>query len=131
MDSLCQEKLERYFPELLDEIESYKDLKYAEVILYLKDGSVLRFDGIENRLKRLPSNMDDMTDEEYKVEFGLRLRRAMAFNRINQDELSYRTGIAQPAISRYITGKTLPTVRILHRITRAIGCTAEDLYYDY
>lgn len=131
MDSLCREKLERYFPELLNEIEHYKDLKYAEVILYLKDGTVFRFDGIENRLKELPSNMEDMTDEEYKVEFGLRLRRAMAFNRVNQDELSYRTGIAQPSLSRYITGKSIPTVRVIHRISRAIGCTVEDLIYDY
>lgn len=131
MDSLCQEKLERYFPELLNEIEHYKDLKYAEVILYLKDGSVLRFDGIENRLKRLPSNMDDMTDEEFQIELGLRLRRAMAFNRINQEELSYRTGISQSVISRYLNGKNSPNHIVLRKLCRAIGCTYYDLEYEY
>lgn len=131
MDSLCQEKLERYFPELLDEIIRYEELKYAEVILYLKDGSIFRFDGIENRLKELPSSMGDMSDTEYKIELGLRIRRAMAFNRVNQDELSYRTGIPQSTISKYITGKLLPSTRVIHKISRAIGCGIDDIVYDY
>lgn len=131
MDSLCQEKLERYFPELLDEIDSYKDLKYAEVILYLKNGTVYRFDGIENRLKELPSNIEDMTDEEFQIELGLRLKRAMAFNRITQEELSYRTGIAQSLISRYLNGKNSPSYIVLRKLCRAIGCTYYDLEYDY
>lgn len=131
MDSLCREKLERYFPEILDEIVRYKDLKYAEVILYLKDGTVFRFDGIENRLKELPSDMSEMTDTEYKIELGLRIRRAMAFNRVNQDELSYRTGIAQSVISRYITGKLHPSTRVIHKISIAIGCGIDDIVYDY
>ena len=131
MNRLCQEKLERYFPELIDEIVKTKDLKYAEVILYLKDDTVLRFDGIENRIKELPSPMEDMTDTEYKIELGLRIRRAMAFNRVSQDELSCRTGISQSVISRYMTGKLHPSTRVIHRISRAIGCTVEDLIYDY
>lgn len=66
-------------------------------------------------------------DRKFCEKIGENLRRIMKEKNITQEELSYRTGIAQPSISRYLNGKTMPTVRPIHKITRAIECTVDEL----
>ena len=49
---------------------------------------------------------------------------------ISQTDLSDRTGIGQTLISRYISGKTTPSVYNVNKIARALNMTVDGLTYN-
>ena len=44
--------------------------------------------------------------------------------------LSQMTGIPQSQLQEYETGKTTPTIRLLTKITNALGCTLSEFFSD-
>lgn len=44
--------------------------------------------------------------------------------------LSQRTGIPQSQLLEYESGDTVPTIRLLEKITQALGCTLSEFFND-
>ncbi len=59
--------------------------------------------------------------------YRLTLGRACRNSGMTLTELSRRTGIPQPSLSRYAAGRSDITLRQMSRITLALGCDIEDL----
>lgn len=55
------------------------------------------------------------------MNFVLKLTSLMERTKVKQPELSRRTGLSQSTISRYLAGKTEPTVSELLLIANALG----------
>lgn len=55
------------------------------------------------------------------------LRRMMAERGLTQTELAKRTGVPQPKISEYLSGRTEPTITTLGRLLDGMGATAREL----
>lgn len=55
------------------------------------------------------------------TDVALLIRRARAGVRLSQAELAGRAGTSQPALARYETGATLPTLPTLERLLSACG----------
>ena len=58
-----------------------------------------------------------------------RLYRAIMENRITQKELARRAEIDAAALSRFMSGKKVPTLKVLERLATILGCTEEWLLY--
>ena len=122
--------LKLLYPRVAADAIEFIDNGPFEIIVKTVDGEVFSYDDTEDSLRRLPSNCNAMTEEECKKEFGIRLRQMMMFKCVNQLELSERTGISQPAISNYITGRTAPTLYNIDKIAKALGCSIDTLMYN-
>lgn len=120
------EDLKFYYPDVVeDAIDYYEKGKY-ELIVKTKDGNAYSWDNMERTIRRLPRPNEPMTEEQCKREFGIRLRRIMYVKGITQNELSELTGISQPILSGYITGKTAPSFVKVDVIAKALDCSADD-----
>ena len=129
MVDIILEHLEMYFPSISENMTSYEyDGGYGITILS-DDGRKLYYDDLNNSIRYLPSNKDALTEDEYRIEFGYRLRNMMGIKGINQLELSNRTGISQPQLSNYMSGKNTPSNYIVRKIARALNCSIDELSY--
>lgn len=70
-----------------------------------------------------------LTDAELKYSFKDRLYRLMVHKGITQEELAARSDTSQVMISRYMTGRCIPSLVMAGKMARALGCSVEDLLY--
>ena len=129
MKHTIYENLKRYFPYIAEDAAKCHQVNMYEMVIDLIDGSSILYDDLEKTIRVLPNDSDDMSEEECRKEFGYRLRRVMYIKRVNQTELSQKTGIPQALLSRYMTGKTSPSFYNVDRICKALGCSIDDLRY--
>lgn len=123
------DNFELYFPSMAANTITYEELNDFELVAKMSNGVTVLYDDIDHCFRRLPTNSDDMTEEECRTEFGWRLRKIMFRNGITQEQLSERTGIAQSRISNYLRGKNSPTFYVVDRIAKALGCSVDEFRY--
>lgn len=123
------ERIKKNMPVLLDGAISYRQLDDFIMIINYEDGTSILYDDFDRSRRRLPSDIDSMSEQECRDEFGERLRRLMYKKRISQEELSEKTGINRTLISRYFHGKTTPSFYNVDKICKALGCSADELRY--
>lgn len=105
----------------------YKEVSFDELLVKLEDGRWILYDDSEKTVRTV--RVDDITEEQCQRDFGHRLRKLMCLRGITQVELSDKTGIPQPLISKYINGVVTPSFYKVVQITKALGCSLEDLRY--
>lgn len=122
------ETLAKYYPYIVEKVVRHKELSSLDVIVELADGTVHLFDGFERALRRLPKSTD-MTEVEFRKEFGERLYAILFRKGVTQTELSKRTGIQVSLINNYIHGKVTPSSYNLDKIAKALNCSADAFRY--
>ena len=129
MSQRMYENFKSRFPLIAEQVVSHRNVSPYEIEVTLDDGGVFMYDELYKTIRRLPRDCDNMTEEECRKEFGMRLRSLMFRRNIDQVLLSKMTGISQPAISNYVNGKTSPSFYSLDKIARALECSIEELRY--
>ncbi len=59
--------------------------------------------------------------------YVLKLKKLCKDKKITLTELALRSGIPQPSLSRYVTGKSDITLRQLSRLSETLGVDIEDI----
>lgn len=80
-------------------------------------------------IRKLPRDSNNMSEEEYRIEFSMRLKKIMYRKGWTQDDLSEATGITQAMISRYISRKATPSFYNVDKIAKALGCSTDEFRY--
>ena len=78
----------------------------------------------------MASEAVEMNKEVRKKALTINLHRFMAKKRINQSDLSRRTGISQPTISRVLSGKGIPNVLVMAQIADVLGVNGQKVCVD-
>lgn len=68
-----------------------------------------------------------MSEVEWLKKFGKTLSDMLKDARMTQRELADATGLSESAISNYVNGKQIPTVRAIINICYELGCNIDDL----
>ena len=118
-----------YFPLVSELVTSFKQTGLFDLTIKLNDGTSVIYDDTEHTMRNLPRDCNNMTEDECRREFGLRLRKLMHVKNISQSELSEKTGISNVTISNYLNFKATPSFYNADRIAKAIGCSIEELRY--
>lgn len=118
-----------YFPSLAEKAVDFKEDELGYLFVRLDSGMALVYDDENNSFRVLPVNSNNMSEEEHRQEFGVRLRKLLYRKGISQEDLSLMTGIPQSRISNYIRGKYTPSFYVVDKIAKALGCSTEDLRY--
>lgn len=121
-----------YYPSFVENAERIEQESDTELIAYQKDGSKVRYDQVIHAFQYFSPDYDSLkrTDEVVMRSFGYRLRREMSMRGFNQADLAEQTGVSQSTISNYILGKQSPTLISINRISKALGCSMNDLLRD-
>lgn len=128
--SYIYENFKLCFPNLAEKVVKYKETDKLEIIIELDDGRTAIYDDLNDTIRYLPVNREEMTDEDYDREFGIRLFRLMLRSGMNQPALSSKTGITQSTLSAYINGKASPTIRTAIKIAKALDCSVDELVHN-
>ena len=68
-----------------------------------------------------------MTEAQFIREFANNLQGELEYSYTSQKELSEMTGITESAISRYVNGERIPSLKNVIKIARALECRVGDL----
>ena len=118
-----------HFPSDGNKLLYYEPIGYDCLEIILDSGEVLIYDDHNKSVRTLPRNSEEMTEEEFRREFGYRLRRIMEYKGVIQSVLSERTNIPQYLISEYINGKRTPSSYTLNKLSIGLKCKMDDLMY--
>jgi DNA-binding Xre family transcriptional regulator len=87
------------------------------------------YDDVTRSYRKLPTDSDELTEDECRREFGIRLNKILIRKNITQIELSEMTGINRSILNGYITGKHSPSFYNVDRIAKALDCSVDDFRY--
>lgn len=120
-----------YFPVTAEKAIDYRETSRYELTIKLSNGDMVLYDDIDKAIRTLPKDLDNLTEVECRLEFGRRLRKIMYMKGITQVELSRRTGITQPMLSKYINGESSPSFYYTDKIAKALRCSIEEFRYTF
>ena len=123
------ENFKRYYPRLYAEAVEFIGCDWDELIILLDDGTRLLYDDHEHSFRAIPTDYNELSEEECRREFGRRLYKILRVKGVTQTELAEMTGIPGPMISNYIRGKRSPSFYKVDKIAKALQCSIEDLRY--
>ena len=129
IDKYVYRRLEMNYPFLLENSKEYSQVSDREVLISMNDGSIVSYDDVEVSFRTLPKSCYDLSEEQYRREFSMRLRRAIEDRHITQTMLSEMTGISTVLLSRYLNGKTSPSFYNIDKIAKALECSTDKLRY--
>ena len=123
------ENLKLYHGYLINDIMSVMVVDENMLHITLSDGRTMSYDDISRTVRNLPSDSHSMTEQECRNEFGYRLRKKMYRKGLTQNDISLMTGIARTQLSSYMNGKHTPSLYIVDKIAKALGCSIDDFTY--
>lgn len=129
VDDILWQNFVRQFPLVADKVQAFRAESPLDLVVELTNGERYIYDDEWQSIRKLPDSPDGLSEQQFKREFGVRLRKLMDRNDVTQLELSHRTGIDNRVISRYISGKNLPSFYAIDKIAKALGCSADAFRY--
>lgn len=129
MDKIIFDDFCAHYPTFCNRAIRYCGYGAYELEVELDDGSIVLYDYVNKTIRQSPKYEGELTEQECRNEFAMRLRRMLYSKNITREELEKSTGISQVMLSRYISGKVNPSFAKVYKICRAIGCSMDDLCY--
>jgi len=121
------DRFKNKYPTLANEVVNYyMDGRYMLTLEY-ENGNAQFWDEFDDIFYPVNVDHNSVTDEQYRIDIGRRIYKVMFMKNITQEMLSEMTGIAQQQLSRYISGRTMPSFRSLDKITRALRMSLDEL----
>ena len=112
-----------------EDLEEARYVSKYEIYFKFKDGRRCLYDTVLHSSRGFYPEGHELSDEEWKRSFKIRLYNLMKQREITQEHLASIVGTSQTMITRYMTGKCVPGVVMAAKIARALGCSVEDLLY--
>lgn len=128
MPQTIYDNLNYAYPHLYqDAVEIVEDQNFLTI--RKSDGSVWLYDDLDRRVRRLPDNSQNMTEEEFRSEFGKRLYWWLYFKCIREGELAEAVGTSQTMISNYVRGRVTPSFYMIDKIAKFLDISIDELTY--
>lgn len=131
MSDFLRDELKYYYPQIYkDSVAIIKKSGY-EAIVKTKDGKTYSFYLLDQSLRKLPPDPNNLTKEEFQNEFGINLYNMLWNRGYTEKMLAKELGISQVMVSRYISGKVVPSFYIVDKIAKVLDCSTDDFRYIY
>ena len=124
------------YPSTSELVVNHKYIGDFEMVFELSDGSKVRYDeygnGIETIKHSYYEDRTELSEEEWKKEFTRKLKKKLKLKGVTQKELASAIEVSEVAISRYISGKRIPSMYTVIKIAKFFHCPIDDLTdFDY
>lgn len=112
-----------------EEIESYMYVSPYDIFIKFKDGRKYIYDQTRNYLRPISYKHYELTEEEFKKEFSIRLRSYMSRHYITQEDMAKRIRTGQTMLYRYCNGLVLPSIYKTQLIANVLSYPLESFFY--
>lgn len=119
------------YPKLAEDIVDWYPSGQMEIALKTGGGKRYIYDFMSRSIYLIFDETEgiELSEEDFNQRFSERLYYKLMRVGMTQYELSRKTGISSIMISRYCTGKSIPTVYNLLKIMKALRCSINELIY--
>lgn len=118
-----------YHPEYYNRAVDWWASGRISIGVRMDNGETLDYNGIENTIRwTKPFNESD--DEYRRKVFGYNLQKIIPFCGMTKTELAEKLNITNAMMSRYIHGKTMPSLDKGYQLASLLGCSMEELFDD-
>lgn len=118
------------YPNMGDEISKWYPCGRYEICIELVNGRKYIYDMIERFPRPVSDDMSSVrSEEEWRKNFSIKLRKRLGEVGIDQEELSERTNLSRITISKYVRGISTPSAYNLLRIATILRCPISELVY--
>lgn len=100
-----------------------------DVVIIFTDGTMYIYDTFLNMYRKIRYTTTQLTEEEWRFEFGRRLHDLLQRRYISEREFARMLKIQPPALNRYIQGKVTPSAYIMNMILTVLDIRADDLLF--
>ena len=125
------EDFKEQFPLMSENAIEYGLTDQMEITVWFSDGKKAIYNYLRKTVRMLHCKRsyesERPSEEDWKNDFSIILKKRMDARHIKQKELSEYTGISQQIISRYLNGKSTPTAYNLMLIAKSLGCSPTEL----
>lgn len=128
MESYILQMIEMYYSDILTNCKKVI-IRNNNAIIKMKNGETLLYDTLDNSIRPVPTDSNNMNFDECKLEFSIRLKTVMYHQEMTQKKLAAITGIPQSDISRYVSGLSLPNFYYADKIAKALDCSLDNFRY--
>ena len=120
-----------WFPQFYERTVDMSVIGYHLLMAKLDNGSKVEFSMLDNSLRDVTDiynvASDNMTDDEYRKAVGDRIKALLRDRNLKHETLAEMVGVSRQSMSMYINGRTLPSIRIVCRIAKALKCDVKDI----
>lgn len=126
------ERYKLWHPSLYDKtLECRPSGKYS-ILASLDDGTKIEFNATDNTIQDVTKfyicdSTNYVDEENWRKEFGYKLRRIISEKGISQEKLSSLSGISRQMLTRYIRGISTPSSYTLTRLSEILDCDIREL----
>ena len=112
-----------------DDVSEIKELNEWDLLITFSNGTKVLYDRCTGYYKNISyGDINELTEEQEKVELAYMLRSLMKRNFVTQEELAAKANITQAMVSRYVRGEAMPNAITLNKIAKVIGCSMDDFF---
>lgn len=113
----------------------YEDVKTLcwvsdyDVLIIFNDDTMYIYDTFLNMYRIIRYKTPELTEEEWRFEFGRRLHDILQRKCITETDFAKMLKIQLPALNRYIRGKITPNAYMLNKILTILDIRADELLF--
>lgn len=123
------ENFKMNFPSMAEHVIFYEPYGDWSITVQLDDGTCVMYDDFTQTFRTLPEDSRNLSEDECRIEFGLRLKKVMKLKHVTQKDLASMTGIDECSVSSYINGKRSPSFYRVDKIAKALNCSVDEFRY--
>lgn len=118
-----------YFPAFAEQAVDWYPNGRSEIAIILEDGSVKYYNHLYRTIRYAKGveEYKNETEEDLRRVFAKRLNDRMIMLGLTQYELAEMTGLSTVTLSKYMNGKTTPSLHNARKIERALKCSIYEL----
>lgn len=124
----------KQYQHLYVRAKSWEAYGSDELMIEMKNGDLYLYEWLYRRVVpiKLIEDPSELTEEEWKRGFSHFLEKEICNSSMTKYELAETVGISTAMLSRYLTGKAIPSGRIVQRIADALERNVNDILpHDY
>lgn len=124
------EQFELYYPSIYERAVDWWASGRLSITIKLDDDSMFEYDSLDNSIRQVYFNDSGIDETIIRKTFGNNLQKMLPFSGMNQQELADKVEVSRVMLSKYIRGKSVPSVIVARKIANALGCTVDELFDD-
>ena len=128
------DEFELQYPIIAEKTNGWYSSGQYEITIKLLDGRIFLYDFIDKTIRELNTFDGEeqySSEKDWVKEFSKRFNRRVRLSGLTQKEISELTDISVQTLSRYSTGKGIPSAMNLSRLARALKCSPSELVDFY
>ena len=114
---------------ILDDVECIIEYEPYDILLKFKNGKKYIYDKFSNSSRYIKYNTKNLTEDEWMLEFRIRMKDIMYRKNISQNMLAKKINVTQQQISKYIKGTNIPSYYIINKIADALKCDDDEIFF--